>query len=110
MSQGSGGSTLIVLLPLALIAYMFFSQRRRQRDALTRQQAIQVGDEVRTTSGLFGRVAALEATVVTLEVSPGVHLRYDRRAIAGPAPVLEPSDDAVPSSDGSTPTPPSAGL
>jgi preprotein translocase subunit YajC len=34
-----------------------------------------------TTSGLFGRVTALDATSASLEISPGVVVRYDRRAI-----------------------------
>jgi preprotein translocase subunit YajC len=106
MSQGSGGSgSLIVLLPLLLIGYMFISQRRRQRAAITRQQSIQVGDQIRTTSGLFGRVVALDDAVVTLEAAPGVYLRYDRRAVAGPVIPAGPSDDPGPSSSG----PPSSG-
>lgn len=84
-TTGGGGSSLIVLLPLLLIGFLFLSQRRKQRDALARQKSIQVGDEVRTTSGLFGTVAALDETVATLEVSPGIRMRFDRRAISGPA-------------------------
>ena len=81
----SGGSPvaslLIFLLPVLLIVFMIFSQRRRQRDTQSLQAGLSVGDEVVTTSGLFGRITSLEDSVVTLEVSPGVHVRFDRRAI-----------------------------
>ena len=77
----SGASLLIFLLPVALIGFMVWSQRRRQREVQTLQSALVVGDEVVTTSGLFGRITDIEASVVTLEVSPGVLLRFDRRAI-----------------------------
>lgn len=94
-SQGSGGSgALLFLLPIALIAFMFFGQRKRQRAAQARQQGVQVGDEITTTSGLFGRVVSLDDTVVTLEVSPGVNLRYDRRAVASVVPTVGASEQA----------------
>lgn len=84
-AQGGGGSSaaglLIFLLPVLLIVFMVWSQRRRQRDAQALQSSLEVGDEVCTTSGLFGRVTALDDTAVTLEVSPGVAVRFDRRAI-----------------------------
>jgi preprotein translocase subunit YajC len=84
-AQGGGGSStaglLIFLLPVLLIVFMVYSQRRRQREAQNLQSSLEVGDEVCTTSGLFGRVTALDDTAVTLEVSPGVTVRFDRRAI-----------------------------
>jgi preprotein translocase subunit YajC len=87
-SGGSSGygSLLIFLLPLLLIGWMVFTQRKRQRQAAELQSSVVVGDEIVTTSGLFGRVTAMDATSVTLEVSPGVNVRYDRRAIGMKAP------------------------
>jgi preprotein translocase subunit YajC len=98
MSSGgsSGASLLIFLLPVALIGFMVWSQRRRQRDAQSLQSGLAVGDEVCTTSGLFGRVISLDDSVVTLEVSPGVHLRFDRRAI-GTKTVTAQSSESDPS-------------
>ena len=87
MSGGSSASSLLIfLLPLLLIGWMVFTQRKRQRQAAELQSSVVVGDEIVTTSGLFGRVTAMDATSVTLEVSPGVNVRYDRRAIGMKAP------------------------
>jgi preprotein translocase subunit YajC len=98
--QGSSaGSLLIFALPILLIVFMFMSQRRRQRAAQTLQSGLNVGDEVTTTSGLLGRISSLDDKVATLEVSPGVLVRFDRRAIAGPAPA--PSATS-PKTDGPT--------
>jgi preprotein translocase subunit YajC len=80
-SGGTATSLLIFLLPVLLIVFMVFTQRRRQREAQALQSSLEVGDEVCTTSGLFGRVRALDSTAVTLEISPGVAVRFDRRAI-----------------------------
>ena len=81
-SGGSSGSSLLIfLLPLLLIGWMVFAQRKRQKQAADLQGSIEVGDEVCTTSGLFGTVTTVDDSTVTLEVSPGVNVRYDRRAI-----------------------------
>jgi preprotein translocase subunit YajC len=84
-SMSNGGSPLasllIFALPVLLILFMVRSQRRRARSVQSLQAALAVGDEVCTTSGVFGRITALDDTVASLEVSPGVTIRFDRRAI-----------------------------
>ena len=91
MSQGAGlGNLLIFALPVLLIIFMFMTQRRRQREAKAVQSNLSIGDDVTTTSGLLGRIVALDNRIATLEVSPGVTIRFDRRALAGPAPTAAP--------------------
>lgn len=93
MSQGAGlGNLLIFALPVLLIVFMFMTQRRRQREVKAVQSSLTIGDEVTTTSGLLGRIVALDERIATLEVSPGVRVRFDRRALAGPAPTAVPQD------------------
>ena len=79
------GNLLILALPLLLLAFMAMSQRRRQRDVQQLQGSIAVGDTVITTSGLYGTVRELDDTTAHLEVSPGVVVTYDRRAIGSKA-------------------------
>ena len=83
MSNGGSpiASLLIFALPVLLIIFMVFSQRRRQREVQSLQSALSVGDEVCTTSGLFGTIASLDDRVVTLDTGNGQTLRYDRRAV-----------------------------
>src|SRR5664280_1593880 len=85
-SSGSG-NLLIFALPVLLIAWMFYTQRRRTKESQRLQSTWGVGDEITTTSGMLGRITALEGDIATLEVSPGVTIRFNRRAISGPAPV-----------------------
>ena len=93
MSQGAGlGNLLIFALPVLLIIFMFMTQRRRQREAKAVQSSLTIGDEVTTTSGLLGRIVTLDERIATLEISPGVRVRFDRRALAGPAPTAVPQD------------------
>src|SRR4051794_24751792 len=93
--------------PLIAIALMFLvfwvliilPQQRRVRAHQALVRAIEVGDEVMTTSGLYGTITSLDDEDVMLEVAPGTTLRFARGAIAKHAhePVPEPaaSEDAA---------------
>jgi preprotein translocase subunit YajC len=84
-SSSSGSANLLIFaLPVLLIGFMFITQRRRQKETQRLQSSLGVGDQVTTTSGLLGRITALDDEIATLEVSPGVNIRFNRRAIAGP--------------------------
>jgi preprotein translocase subunit YajC len=61
-----------------------------------------VGDEITTTSGIYGRITAIEDQIATVEVSPGVTIRFNRRAIAGPAPTASLSPITTSSSESET--------
>jgi len=74
-------STLILVVPLLLIAWLFWTQRRRQQQMRSAQDQIEVGQEVSTTSGLLGTLVALNDEEGSIEVSPGVQVRFVRRAI-----------------------------
>ncbi len=89
MSDGSGSGLaylLILGLPFLLLVWMFFTQRQRAKQVQTLQSSLAVGDEVVTTSGLYGTITALDDAVATLDVGHGVSLRFDRRAIGMRAP------------------------
>ena len=83
---------LIFLLPVLLIAWLFWTQRRRQQQMRSAQDQIQVGEEISTTSGLLGTLVALDDEEGTIEVSPGVQLRFVRRAIVPRAQVGAPRE------------------
>lgn len=80
--SGSGLAYLLILgLPFLLLVWMFLTQRGRNKQVQTLQASLAVGDEVLTTSGLYGTIAAIDDRVVTLDVGEGTRLRFDRRAI-----------------------------
>jgi len=82
MFNGSGlGYLLVLLLPFALLIFIMVSQRRRTQQVQALQASLAVGDEVVTTSGLYGTIVSIDDTVVTLDTGAGNTLRYDRRAI-----------------------------
>ena len=82
---------LAALLPLVLLFVFFYllilrPARNRQRQAQALQRSLAVGQEVMTTSGLYGRIVTLEDEVVVLETAPGVTSRWARGAVARVVP------------------------
>jgi preprotein translocase subunit YajC len=69
-----------------LIAAMFFvfivrPQRRKLAEFEAMQGTVEVGDEILTTSGLFGTVVALDDESFSLEIASGTVVRFARQAI-----------------------------
>ena len=81
----SGGSSffLIFIVVIAGVYLLFIApQRRKQRAQAAQQRTYEVGDEVVTTGGIYGRVDANEGERVTLDIADGVFIEVARTAIA----------------------------
>lgn len=70
------------ILVVAFYALVVMPQRRRMVGMRTLQSALREGDEIITTSGIYGRVARLDDAVAEVEVAPGTVIRLARGAIA----------------------------
>jgi len=78
------GDVLILILlavPLVGIWLLVRGQQRRAQEAAQLAAGLRVGQDVITTSGVYGTIAGLDETTVTLLVAPGVEIRFDRRAV-----------------------------
>lgn len=82
-NSGSGWSSLIIfmLIPVAMYFLLIRPQRKRQREAAALQQSIEIGDEVMTTSGMYGFITGFEGDVAWLEIDDDVQIRVARAAI-----------------------------
>lgn len=79
-------TTLVGLLPLVFIVGAFYlllikPARGRAAEAAVLAEAVRVGTEVMTTSGLYATVVAVDEESVTLATSPGVTSRWAKAAI-----------------------------
>jgi preprotein translocase subunit YajC len=100
-----------VILPIILLALMWLLLIRPQQQRLRAQQAliasIEVGDEVISTGGIYGRIRALADDTVLLEVADGVEVRLARAAIGqrvGPErPTADELDEAEGTADDAPP-------
>jgi preprotein translocase subunit YajC len=100
-SKGSSsGSTTFLLVIVVLIVIMYFvmirPQRARQKKVMEQQRNVEPGTRVRTTAGMYATVVDVDGDDVILEVAPGVHSRFVKRAImevlGDDVPVTEPAD------------------
>lgn len=101
LSAGSSsGNSLVGFLPLIIIVVAFFfllvrPQRARQRRAQQTQASLMPGAQVMTTSGIFATVTALDDEAVTVEIAPGVHVRFLKGAISQVVPSPTSTDSSV---------------
>lgn len=86
-SDEGGGNLLISLLPFLLIGVVMYlllirPQRKRMREQADLQKSVGVGDEVVTTSGLFGFITGEDGPQrFWLEIDDNVQIRISRAAV-----------------------------
>ncbi|HEM6079388.1 TPA: preprotein translocase subunit YajC, partial [Streptococcus suis] len=71
---------LFPVLMLGMIGFMFYSQRKQQKQRQDALSQIKKGDEIVTIGGLFGVVDEIDDKKVVLDVD-GVYLTFERGAI-----------------------------
>jgi preprotein translocase subunit YajC len=88
---------LVSLLPIVGIAFLFWfliirPASKRQRELSRMQGALETGDDVMLSSGIFGTLAAIEGENLHVLVADGVTIKVARGAIANVVPT-EPAAD-----------------
>ncbi|MBS0744043.1 preprotein translocase subunit YajC [Streptococcus suis] len=68
------------LVMVAMIGFMFYLQRKQQKQRQEALNQIKKGDEIVTIGGLFGIVDEIDDKKVVLDVD-GVYLTFERGAI-----------------------------
>jgi preprotein translocase subunit YajC len=101
---GNGGAAIIqfgilLLIPVAMYFLMIRPQRRRMREQQTLQSSLGIGDEVITTSGIYGFITGFDGDRVWIEVDDDVQLRVARAAIQGKVDTTEQPAAANESAD-----------
>jgi preprotein translocase subunit YajC len=88
LAQEQGANPLVGFLPLILIGGIFYfllirpqQRRAKQQQALVR--SAEVGDEIVTTSGIYGTIIDIDEDddVLTVEIAPGTRIRMVRGGI-----------------------------
>jgi preprotein translocase subunit YajC len=86
--EQTGNPLAAFALPLLLLVGFYFllirPQRNRQRQQQALIAALEVGDEVMTTGGIFGTIVDIDEDegVLTVEIAPGTRIRMLRQGIA----------------------------
>jgi preprotein translocase subunit YajC len=85
--SGSTASTLLSLIPFALIFVIFYflvilPQQKRAKQQKALLEALKKGDKVVTASGIWGTVTNLGKETVTLQIADSAKIRIQRDQIA----------------------------
>ena len=92
-------ASLVILLAIPAVMYFVLirPQKRRQREQAEIMSAIDIGDEVVTTSGIYGFVTGKEDDKFWLEIDENVQIRIAMAAIQGKI-----GDTAAPAAESSS--------
>jgi preprotein translocase subunit YajC len=93
VAQAQGGNyTFLISLALMVGIFYFLLIRPQQRRAKQQRDllgSLQVGDEVVTVGGMFGRITDMDDESVTLDIGAG-RVRFVRQAVARKVTYGEP--------------------
>jgi preprotein translocase subunit YajC len=96
---GAGNSFTTILFLLLLFGVVYFlmirPQQKRRREAQNLQNQLGPGDQIVTIGGLHGTIVSIENDVATLEVAPGVQVKFARQAIARTLPRQDAEEAAA---------------
>jgi preprotein translocase subunit YajC len=95
-SSSGGGITLILFLALPVVLFLMMrSQRRKAAQQQALQRAAEIGDEIMTTSGIFGTIVDEDEDqgTVVVQIAPGTNITMIR---AGIARVVTEDEDDIP--------------
>lgn len=87
VKPAASGGGFQMFLPMILVFVIFYflmirpqSKQRKQHQLLI--QNLKKGDEVVTTAGIYGKVAGIADSIITLEIADNVRIKMDRQQIA----------------------------
>lgn len=82
---GGGYESIIMLVAMGAIFYFLLIRPQSKRAKAHKQlvESLAIGDQVVTAGGMHGKIAALQDTVVTVEIVAGVKVKFNRSSIVG---------------------------
>ena len=80
---GFDGSFMIMMIVIFAIMYFFMirPQNKKQKEIQNFRKNLEVGQDVISAGGIYGKVKAIEDNVVVLEIASGVKIRIDKNSI-----------------------------
>lgn len=77
---------LTQLLPLVLIIVVFYffmirPQVKKQKELRNFRSALQKGDKIITTGGIYGKINNIQDNIITVDVGNNVTIKIDKNAV-----------------------------
>ena len=84
-AQAGGFDESFMIMMVAIFAIMYFfmirPQNKKQKEIQNFRKNLEVGQDVISAGGIYGKVKAIEDNVVVLEIASGVKIRIDKNSI-----------------------------
>lgn len=86
--QGSALPSLLMFGALFLVFYFLIirPQMKRTKEQRELVSSLEKGDEVMTTSGIYGKISKIDDSTVVLNIANGVDIKIQKQAIANMLP------------------------
>ncbi len=85
---GSMGG-MIWIIVLMLVVMMIFARPRQDKEGEKFRNALQLDQDVVTSTGIFGKIKAIDDVSVILEIGQNMRIKVDKRYV-NPVPVPQP--------------------
>jgi len=87
-SKGGSSDLINMFLPLIIIFFIFWlllirPQQKRVKKHQDFISTLKRGDDVVTSSGIFGKITGIADNAITLEISDGVRIKVEKAHISG---------------------------
>ena len=80
-ASGLGAFMPLVLIVVVFYFFMIRPQMKKQKDLKTYREALQKGDKIITTGGIYGKITGISDNTVDVEIASGVNIKVDKFAI-----------------------------
>lgn len=83
-AQGQNMFSMFLPMILIIVVFYFFMIRpqiKRQKELSKFRSALQKGDKVVTTGGIYGRIEEIKDNIIMLEIAPGVKVKVDKSVV-----------------------------
>jgi len=81
---GASSYSGILMMVLIFVVFYFFMirpQSKRQKEIKKQREAMQVGDKVVTSGGIYGKVKEIKETTVIVEIAENVRIKIDKNSV-----------------------------
>ena len=72
---------MMIVIFAIMYFFMIRPQNKKQKEIQNFRNNLQVGQDVISAGGIYGKVKAIEGNVIVLEIASGVKIRIDKNSI-----------------------------
>lgn len=81
---GASSMNMLLMMGLMIVVFYFFMirpQMKRQKEMTKFRSALQKGDKIVTTGGIYGKIDEIKDNIIILEVALNVKLKVDKSVV-----------------------------